>query len=317
MALHRNSSESNKHTPKGFDSAGNMFKPLRDENGESRYTPETHLPSAINFIDGSAIPPTEVAGDIYVLVDIGGGAVHVNWDGANYNDWVRFNPALLIWINKTPDDGVICYNGDSQLYQKYNSPDWEDFGAGGGSAVNLGNTNLTQTVSTNRLYNVNSNNLQFTNFQLLELGDYTAGIGAYLQLQESVISRMMMGDSEVSLSASGSVNLKNTLSKVTLDGAYNLQLDSDYATSSNGGKLELNGASNKFTDHNTTKVGLEYSADYSADFTNRSLVDKEYVDDKISKNIGATYTTNNLTTVTQAEYDAIGTPDANTIYFIV
>jgi len=38
---------------------------------------------------------------------------------------------------------------------------------------------------------------------------------------------------------------------------------------------------------------------------------------KIAKNVGATYTTNTITTVTQAEYDAIGTPDATTLYFIV
>lgn len=40
------------------------------------------------------------------------------------------------------------------------------------------------------------------------------------------------------------------------------------------------------------------------------------ISNKIDKNIGATYTTNALTAVTQAEYDAL-TPDANTIYFIV
>jgi len=38
--------------------------------------------------------------------------------------------------------------------------------------------------------------------------------------------------------------------------------------------------------------------------------------DKINKNVGTTYTTNALTTVTQAEYDGL-TPDASTIYFIV
>jgi len=36
----------------------------------------------------------------------------------------------------------------------------------------------------------------------------------------------------------------------------------------------------------------------------------------IEKSVGSTYTTNNLLTVTQAEYDAL-TPDVNTIYFIV
>lgn len=38
---------------------------------------------------------------------------------------------------------------------------------------------------------------------------------------------------------------------------------------------------------------------------------------RIEKNIATTYTTNALTTVTQAEYDAIDTPDATTIYFII
>ena len=38
---------------------------------------------------------------------------------------------------------------------------------------------------------------------------------------------------------------------------------------------------------------------------------------KISKNVGTTYTTNALTTLSQAEYDAIDTPDATTIYFII
>ena len=37
---------------------------------------------------------------------------------------------------------------------------------------------------------------------------------------------------------------------------------------------------------------------------------------KISKNVGTTYTTNALTTVTQSEYDAL-TPDSATIYFII
>lgn len=40
------------------------------------------------------------------------------------------------------------------------------------------------------------------------------------------------------------------------------------------------------------------------------------ISNKIDKNVGATYTTNALNTVTQAEYDAL-TPEATTIYFIV
>jgi hypothetical protein len=40
------------------------------------------------------------------------------------------------------------------------------------------------------------------------------------------------------------------------------------------------------------------------------------LDEKISKHVGATYTTNAIQTVTQAEYDAL-TPDASTLYFII
>jgi len=39
---------------------------------------------------------------------------------------------------------------------------------------------------------------------------------------------------------------------------------------------------NIFEDLSPTKKGLQYNADYSADYTDRSLVDKEYVDDAIS-----------------------------------
>lgn len=46
-------------------------------------------------------------------------------------------------------------------------------------------------------------------------------------------------------------------------------------------QISLDGE-NIFEDLSPTKKGLQYNADYSADYTNRSLVDKEYVDDAIS-----------------------------------
>ena len=41
------------------------------------------------------------------------------------------------------------------------------------------------------------------------------------------------------------------------------------------------------------------------------------IDSKIAKNVGATYTTNAITTVTSAEYTALGVKDPNTLYFII
>ncbi len=50
------------------------------------------------------------------------------------------------------------------------------------------------------------------------------------------------------------------------------------------------GVSAIFNDHRVTKTGVEYGADYSANYTNRSLVDKEYVDNAITAGINNIYT---------------------------
>ena len=55
------------------------------------------------------------------------------------------------------------------------------------------------------------------------------------------------------------------------------------------------GVSAIFNDHRVTKTGVEYGADYSANYTNRSLVDKEYVDNAIT--VGANNIYNNDGTI--------------------
>ena len=49
----------------------------------------------------------------------------------------------------------------------------------------------------------------------------------------------------------------------------------------------LNSTDSKFTDSRTTTKGIEYNADYSSNFTSRSLVDRNYVDTNITTNITA------------------------------
>lgn len=58
---------------------------------------------------------------------------------------------------------------------------------------------------------------------------------------------------------------------------------------SNTGKLLFDNGSQlvTFTDNRTTKKGIEYAADYSANFTNRSLIDKEYVIDYVAASASA------------------------------
>ena len=161
MALHQNSNENNKHTPKGFTSAPNMGKILRDENGLSTYVPETTLPAALNFVNGAVAPPTEVLNQVYIIVDTGGGTVHPNWDGLNYNTWCRFNGA--IWIGYTPTNGDICYDATALKYKIFETTAWVDFGVSGGGGG--GNTIYTadDTLTGDRILNLGGNNLTFKN----------------------------------------------------------------------------------------------------------------------------------------------------------
>ena len=61
------------------------------------------------------------------------------------------------------------------------------------------------------------------------------------------------------------------------------QIESGVMDGSNKSTLYWGRNSMKFTD-NINHRGVEYDADYSANYTNRSLVDKEYVDNSISSN---------------------------------
>ena len=60
----------------------------------------------------------------------------------------------------------------------------------------------------------------------------------------------------------------------------------------------LNSTDSKFTDSRTTTKGIEYAADYSDNFTNRSLIDKEYVIDYVAASASADtiYTANSTLT---------------------
>ncbi len=176
--LHKNSDENNKHTPKGFSAASNMSRLLRDEEGESTYTPEQMLPAAIDFVDGNAAPPTEVSGDIYVLVDLGSGAENAGWDGASYNDWVRFNGT--VWVDITPSNGDICYDKSEDIYKRYESPNWLQLVP---DAENIYNTNSTFTG--NRTADLNSNTLTFSNGGgVIIEGDDTLSTSTVFKLQD-------------------------------------------------------------------------------------------------------------------------------------
>ena len=116
---HINVLESEKHTPKGFPSSPTFGFATKDENGNSTYQEANTLPSCLAFVDGNAVPPTTNNGDIYILIDEGNGAVNTDWNGASYNDFVRFSSG--VWVAFNPFNGVTIFNKTDNLYYLYNS----------------------------------------------------------------------------------------------------------------------------------------------------------------------------------------------------
>ena len=137
--LHRNSTEANKHTPRGFDLAVNNSRLVRDERGQSRYVDNLVQERAENLVDGNSAPPTTTEGHVYVLIDEGSGAVNAGWQGAEYNDVVRIQGG--VWSAITPVSGYLVVNKSNNKYYKFNGTIWEEFG---GSVV-WGN--ITGTLS--------------------------------------------------------------------------------------------------------------------------------------------------------------------------
>jgi len=80
--------------------------------------------AVINIVDNTAVPPTEVSGDRYILDATG--VSHANWDGAAANSIVEFNGTT--WEAVTPEEGYVAYvdttNIDA-LFVDDGTPGWE------------------------------------------------------------------------------------------------------------------------------------------------------------------------------------------------
>ena len=130
--LHRDQNEANKHTAKGFISGSNGSACIRNENGTQEFEKPYGFPSAINFVDGNAAPPTVAVGDIYVLIDLGNGALHPDWTTiptVAYGDWVKRS---VVWLPRKPIEGIICFNKANGSNYYYDGSDWVSIGASAG-----------------------------------------------------------------------------------------------------------------------------------------------------------------------------------------
>lgn len=126
------------HPPRDFPGAsvGDML--VKNEQAgvlwEARYT----MPAALNFVTGANAPPTEVHGDIYVLLD--SSVSHANWDGALQNDFVRYDSSADTWFSISPVEGVQIYDKTAQTYKAFG--DDSDWHIGGQSAPQVLETSL-------------------------------------------------------------------------------------------------------------------------------------------------------------------------------
>jgi hypothetical protein len=75
--------------------------------------------------DNTAVPPTEVSGDRYILA-ADGGAPNAAWDGASAGDIVEFNGTT--WDAVTPLEGYVAYSDTDNkdaLFVNDGTPSWE------------------------------------------------------------------------------------------------------------------------------------------------------------------------------------------------
>jgi hypothetical protein len=68
--------------------------------------PTIRQAAAIDRVDLTAAPPSEVLGDRYILDD-GTGTVHADWDGATLDDIVQFDGS--VWVAANQVHGWIVY----------------------------------------------------------------------------------------------------------------------------------------------------------------------------------------------------------------
>lgn len=241
-------------------------------------------------------------------------AFYYNTSGAPYTSTSQVTsqiPSSLRYIGQTVNINNIEYwfgSGvlDANLVIKGSGNFWPLSGTGtltGETTIN-GAFGLNLSGLTN--FAVSSEVSSITTQYGFEVND-TDGGGIYFTAENAggmgfvSISNSILIDSRHTntnaihlVSRGGGVRLNSSLSDLSATPVTQLHLTNTFAT---------------FTDNRATKAGLEYAADYSATFTNRSLVDKAYVDSR-SASLTSTFVgygdgSNVLTGESSFTYDAV------------
>jgi len=108
--------------------------------------------SVIDIVDNTAVPPSEVTGERFLL-DATGGGPHANWDGAAVNDIVEFDGSVwFVAYTAFGDEGGACWVEDEDRNYVWNGASWVQFG----STITHNNTAGLQGGTTDEYYHMTS-----------------------------------------------------------------------------------------------------------------------------------------------------------------
>lgn len=224
-------------------------------------------------------------------------------------------------VGGTPENPVLSY------------PTPEDIGAISAEQNAFNVKDVTPTLYTDKAINVkafNNTGMSYSegsiDFGITRASDHTMGFYAFKQGLETQASGHISSAFGLETEANEYASL--AIGHYSTGGAVETEWTPGSPIFKVGNGTGARSRDNAYVlNNNGTSIqyGIAYyGADYSADFTGRSLVDKEYVDasiensDKVSSKqeggVGTLVT--NIIQVTQAEYDGL-TPQAGTFYAIV
>lgn len=177
----------------------------------------------------------------------------------------------------TQTDATRVFDADNQQLDWINLLNYRIFGVQSSQKWSLGAdySEITTNFSQIKAGTYNSLGVASSELDINPLSAKLSSGTGYVEVNTSA-ARLILNNRGFIYSGSGDLTAYNAKSMLYLAGIETV-LDSDYAASSDGARISL-GFFNTFTDHNTVKKGFEYAAKYHATYTNRSMVDKEYVD---------------------------------------
>ena len=249
--LHKNiSAEGDIHNPKWFSGANNGDVAWRNELGVLESTDELVLPAALNFVDGSAAPPTSNSGDIYVLSS--GASVNAGWGTVALGDWVRYDGTT--WNDITPQKSTLCYNETLDSLISYTGSAWVAIGGGD----NIGNADLT--IGTNRVATL-TNSLRFrdltTSADVVKIngnGEFELRAGGTTYGKMFTNGKWALGGSTIIGVQAGITLHRNTLIKSESNSSSNVAMQ--VTDTSNAGFFRIYG-DKRLLFGNTSFVGSE------------------------------------------------------------